>query len=116
MADPQDIRTLDDLRLLLGFEVKAVLSTEPDILEAIRKYYGIGAETLEEMMSEKKSTSTELTAEMGRIEDIEAKAQDASVVKFVNQILSEAIKQRATDVHLEPYQQVVSWEDNSRLY
>jgi type II secretion system protein E len=104
MADPLDIRTLDDLKLLLGFEVKAVLSTESDILEAIRKYYGIGAETLEEMMSEKKNASTELTAEMGRIEDIEAKAQDASVVKFVNQILSEAIKQRATDVHLEPYQ------------
>lgn len=103
MADPLDVRTLDDLRLLLGFEVKAVLSTEPDILEAIRKYYGIGAETLEAMMVQK-NASVELKAEIERTEDIEAKAQDVSVIRFVNEILSEAIKQRATDVHLEPYQ------------
>lgn len=102
MADPLDIRTLDDLKLLLGVEVKAVLASETEILEAIRKYYGVGAETIERIISEKTSfAALRETAE--KAEDIEALAEDASIIKFVNQVLTEAIKDRATDIHLEPY-------------
>jgi type II secretion system protein E len=103
MTDPLDIRTLDDLRLLLGFEVRGVLASEPEITEAIRKYYGLGAETLEKMIS-KEAVSPEIRKEVDRIENLEVMAEDASIVKFVNQILSEAIRDRATDIHLEPYQ------------
>jgi len=46
MADPLDIRTLDDLRLLLDVDVRGVLAGEKEIEEAIRKYYGVGAEML----------------------------------------------------------------------
>lgn len=103
MADPLDIRTLDDLRLLLGFEVKSVLSSEFQIQEAIRKYYGVGAETIERMIAQKKPGEERLGVSE-KAEDIEALAEDASIVKFVNQILSEAIKDRATDIHLEPFE------------
>lgn len=52
MADPLDLRTLDDLRLLLGLEVKGVPVSESEIQKAIYKYYGVGAETLERMLSQ----------------------------------------------------------------
>lgn len=102
MADPLDIRTLDDIRLLLGLEVKGVLASELEILDAIRKYYGVGAETLERIIAQK-GPSEELVMESQKAENLEALSEDASIIKFVNQVLSEAIKDRATDIHLEPF-------------
>lgn len=102
-SDPLDVRLLDDLRLLLGVEVKGVLASELEIQEAIRKYYGVGAETLEKMVTEK-SVTRDLAHEAEKAEDLEIMAGDASIIKFVNQILSEAIKEGATDIHLEPFQ------------
>jgi type II secretion system protein E len=102
MVNPLDIRTLDDLRLLLGIEVKAVLASEPDILEAIRKYYGVGADTLEKIIAQK-SPQEKVKPKPGRAQDLESMTEDASIIKFVNQILSEAIKDRATDIHIEPF-------------
>jgi type II secretion system protein E len=103
MTDPLDVRTLDDVGLLLGLEVKGVLASEPEILEAIRKYYGVGAETIERMIS-KETQGKELVPEARKVEDLEGMAEDASIIKFVNQVFSEAIKDRATDIHLEPFQ------------
>jgi type II secretion system protein E len=103
MTDPLDIRSLDDIRLLLGVEVKGVLTSELEIQEAIRKYYGVGAETIERIISEKNPSEEELRVTAEKAEDLEVMAEDASIIKFVNQILSEAIKERATDIHLEPF-------------
>jgi type II secretion system protein E len=103
MADPLDVRTLDDLRLLLGLEVKGALASEVEILDAIRKYYGIGAETLEEMIATK-TPGEELKIPAGKIEDLENLSEETSIIKFVNQIISEAVRDRATDIHLEPFQ------------
>jgi len=104
MSDPLDIRTLDDIRLLLNLEVKAVLASEWEILEAIRKYYGVGADTLEKMISSEETPLEDLRMDEEKAQDLETLAEDASIIKFVNQILSEAIKDRATDIHLEPFQ------------
>lgn len=103
MVDPLDVRALDDIRLLLGLEVRPVLGSEPEIKEAIQKYYGVGAETLEKMVSSEPQFP-EYTGETRPAEDLEGLAEDASIIKFVNQIVSEAIKERATDIHLEPFQ------------
>ncbi len=103
MADPLDIRTLDDIKLLLNVEVKAVLAGEMEIMEAIRKFYGVGAATLEKII-DAKPLSEELNSGSENVEDLADLAEDASIIKFVNQILSEAIKNRATDMHLEPFQ------------
>ncbi len=102
MTDPLDVRTLDDIRLLLGVEVKGVLASEAEISEAARKYYGVGAETIERIIAQKPAFE-ELKTTVDNVEDLEALAEDASIVKFVNQILTEAIKDRATDIHLEPF-------------
>jgi type II secretory ATPase GspE/PulE/Tfp pilus assembly ATPase PilB-like protein len=98
------VRTLDDLRLLLNLEVKGVLASELEILDAIRKYYGVGADTLERMVAQKSSSEELQSSSMEKVEDLEVMAEDASIIKFVNQILSEAVKERATDIHLEPFQ------------
>jgi type II secretion system protein E len=102
MSNPMDIHTLDDLKLLLKKDVKALLASEDDITEAIKTYYGVGAETIEKITPEatgkaKAGHQPEVT------EDIVASAEDASIIKFVNQIFLEAYKERATDIHIEPY-------------
>ena len=104
IADPFDVRMLDDIGLLLGLRLNVVLSGAEDIEDAIRKYYGIGAETLEKMISDGSDLSSR-NGDSEKIEDLETLAEDASIIKFVNQILAEAIKDRATDIHLEPFYQ-----------
>ncbi len=103
MTDPLDVRTLDDIRLLLSFEVKGVLASELEIVEATRRYYGVGAETIERIIAQKPA-SEQIRVEAEKAQDLEVMAEDASIIKFVNQILSEAIKSRASDIHIEPFQ------------
>lgn len=99
--DPLDLRTLDDIRLFLGLEVVMVLATESDIQDAIRKYYGLGAETIEEIMD---IGDQDLVMPVTKTETIDEMAEDASIIKFVNQILVQAVKDNATDIHIEPYE------------
>ena len=104
VTNPLDIHTMDDIKLLLGYDTKAVLASEDDIVEAIRKYYGVGADTLEKMMVGAEAGKEELEIEGPRTEDIEDMARDASIIKFVNQVFLQAYKDRATDIHIEPYE------------
>lgn len=103
MVDPLDVRALDDIRLLLGVEVRGVLSGETEIQEAIRKYYGLGADTLEKIIAQKQPQE-ELNLFSEKTENLGEMAEDVSIIRFVNQILTEAIRERATDIHLEPFQ------------
>lgn len=103
VTDPLDIRTLDDLRLLLGCDVTGVLAVEADINEAIRKHYGIGAETIQEIIDTTERIE-DISLSAPKPEDLENIVEDASIIKFVNQILTQAIRDRATDIHIEPYE------------
>ncbi|MFH1339465.1 MAG: ATPase, T2SS/T4P/T4SS family [Candidatus Omnitrophota bacterium] len=101
---PLDIKIQDEIRMQLGLEVEMNLAKERDILEALSRYYGLGADTLEKIISQtplEQGIGIETGAE--KIEDIEKLAEDASVIKLVNQIILEAYKKRATDIHIEPY-------------
>jgi len=105
VANPQDVRVLDELRLALHqrYTISSVLATEQDILRALKNSYGIGAETVHEILADQ-ANQTLSTVQEDTVEDIEQLAEDASVVKFVNQLIVEAHSRRATDIHLEPYQ------------
>jgi len=105
IASFDPLRSLDDLRLFLGYELKPVVASESEIMEAIKENYGVGAETVEGIMAKtpKEVKSHDGAKEAGRIEDIEKLAEDASVVKLVNQIILEAYQKRATDIHIEPF-------------
>ncbi len=102
-ADP--LRSLDDVRLFLGHDVRPVLASEAEIMEVIKAHYGVGADTVEEIIAKtpKKAQDTDKLKDTAEVEDIEKLVEDASVVKLVNQILLEAYKRRATDVHIEPF-------------
>ncbi|NQU09212.1 type II/IV secretion system protein, partial [bacterium] len=98
--DPFDVTMIEALRLVARCGVKLALSTEADILKALKRYYGVGAETLDELM-QKDVLDLDAPVLMTK-EDLESGDQEASVVKFVNQIIWEAFKERSTDIHLEP--------------
>ncbi len=105
-SDPLDIHTLDDIRMLVGQEIEPVIATNDDISEAIKKYYGIGAATMQQMNDNKTETKdVEMIGgehtDLDRIGDM---AEDASVITFVNQIFAEAFGMRATDIHIEPFE------------
>ncbi len=99
-SDPLDINALDDVQAFLKMPVNPVLATETDIKECILRYYGLGAETLEEMLDSKEYFQD---TDKQKIEDVNNNDEEASIIKFVNQIFSSAIADRATDIHLEPY-------------
>lgn len=104
MLDPLDIHTLDDLRLLLGCKVNVAISSEEEITKAIRKYYGVGAETMEKMVEAAEDENDLESLEISAEKDVDEMAEDASVIKFVNQIVIEAYNDRATDIHFEPFE------------
>ena len=103
MNDPLDVHTLDELRLHLKVEIDPVFATTKDIRATIKQYYGIGADTMEGMLEDSEATGGEFkepaVADVDNIEDL---AEDASIVRFVNQVINEAIDDRATDIHFEP--------------
>lgn len=103
MVNPLDIHTVDDIKLLLKREIKTCLASRKDILEAIKKCYGVGADTIEKMAPE---TSQEkiVSVQYQETQDLVESAEDASIINFVNQVLLEAYRDRATDVHIEPFE------------
>ena len=100
IEDPLKLNILDEIGLFLGFKIEPAQASLADISEAIKEYYGLGAETIEEIMAQ----GPGLEAQGTGMEDIDDLAQDASIVKFVNQMLSQAVNDNATDVHIEPYE------------
>jgi type II secretory ATPase GspE/PulE/Tfp pilus assembly ATPase PilB-like protein len=103
--DPLEQLQVDEIRLFLNRKVNPVLASRKDIHDTIKNFYGLGAETLEEMTKQatKESQDFELL-KPPRSENIKDDAIDPSVIKFINQVLSDAIKQRATDIHFEPFE------------
>lgn len=104
-ASPLDVKFQDEIRVHLGLEPQIVLARESDIKEALNKYYGLAADTIDRL-SKDSAASVSKEPEQG-VEDLEAGADEASVSKLVNQILLEAYKKRATDIHIEPYRNKV---------
>ena len=107
VSSPLDIRMRDELRLQLGCEIDMALTSTEEIMQAIKKYYGFAADTVEKMSKYGMNNLSEsaLAQADERVEDIESaeKTEDASVIKLVNQIILEAHSKRATDIHIEPY-------------
>ena len=107
VSDPLAVWPMEDLKLHLGYDVERVLATEEEVLSAIRRYYAVGADTVEEIMTQTNVFAQQQKVEREEVADLEKSAEDASVIKLVNQILSEAITARATDIHIEPFRSKV---------
>ncbi len=99
VSDPLDLRAAEDIETNLGLRVERVLACRADIEGALQRHYGVGADTVERILAREPERDVE-TLESDSL-DIEQQASDASVVRLVNQLLKEAIKDRATDIHFE---------------
>ncbi|MEZ0480597.1 GspE/PulE family protein [Planococcus sp. SSTMD024] len=94
MTDPTDFIAIDDLRLATGFQIEPTIASKEDIMKTIAKYYEEESydELLEEMPDAKEDKEDALT-------DL-----DAPIVRLVNQLLSNAVAMKASDVHLDPHE------------
>jgi type II secretory ATPase GspE/PulE/Tfp pilus assembly ATPase PilB-like protein len=101
VSNPLEMSAVEDIQTNLGYQVERVLACRDDILGALRKYYGVGADTVERILSETDRPGEAPVQEESH--DIGRMAEDATVVRLVNQLLHEAIKDRATDIHFEAY-------------
>jgi general secretion pathway protein E len=97
MADPLDFETLSAVRGFTGLKVQPVLAPEPEILDAIDKYYGEAEKTGPEMEAD-----TEQAAE--DLEHLRDMASEAPVIRLVNAMIAQAVEKRASDIHIEPYE------------
>ena len=104
-SDAFDLYAFDDIRLMTGLNIQPVLATQDDIDKLIKAHYGLGGDTLDEMVGADGAsggTATEAS------EDLLEMAQEASVIKLVNEIILEAVNERASDIHIEPYEHQLS--------
>ena len=111
MCDPQKLSILDELRSFLGYNIRGVVATERDIVRALDRYYAVGGESVETLIAGMEEDE-ELMAAAQAIEgqaavdltSVEALADSAPVRKLLNMVLLLAIKDHASDLHFEPFE------------
>ncbi|MFG0327710.1 MAG: GspE/PulE family protein [Phycisphaerales bacterium JB037] len=99
-SDPYELSVLDELRLLTGCSIELVLADEQEIRSFIRSNYGVGGDTLDEMAAGLDDDGIRAGEGASEIDQ----AEEASVIRLVNDLLFEAVAERATDIHIEPYE------------
>lgn len=102
MSDTLDLNTMDSLRFVVNCEIEPVLATKVAVNDALQKYYGLEESELDEMMTEFTNAEIEFV-DQNAMEGMEAgDADDAPVIKLVTLVITEAVKSRASDIHIEP--------------
>ncbi|MDQ1335710.1 MAG: ral secretion pathway protein, partial [Thermodesulfobacteriota bacterium] len=105
MANPDDFYTIDALRLAYGLKIDVVTGKEADILDVIERLYGTGSQSLETIIEEAGKDIYELSSE--GIEDadhLRDLASEAPIIRLVNRLIFNAVEQRASDIHFEPFE------------
>ena len=93
---------LDTLKVLTGMKLTPVLAPSQDIQREMKRRLGVGADTLDSL--EEESSIQVIDENPDDDVDLDEATEDASIIRFVNQVMSEAIALRATDIHLEPFE------------
>jgi type IV pilus assembly protein PilB len=97
MADPANVFAVDDIRSMTGLEVKPVVATKSDVISAINRYHRGEAELDDLTMA--MDANVDDTDDLSSVKEI---VEDAPIVKFVNLLITQAIQDRASDIHIEP--------------
>jgi type IV pilus assembly protein PilB len=112
MADPQKLSVIDELRSFLGYDIRAVVASEKDVARALERYYVGGGESVEQLIADLEADEelSEAAAKITKgdaldITSAEALAESAPVRKLLNMILLLGIKDHASDIHFEPFEQ-----------
>ncbi|MBZ0117802.1 MAG: Flp pilus assembly complex ATPase component TadA, partial [Sandaracinaceae bacterium] len=106
MADPSNLHAIDDIKFLTGYNVEPVVASEAAIIHAIERYYGQPEISYDDIMEGFDEGEIEVATEGDDLNlgDLERASEDAPVVRLCNAILLNAIKKRASDIHVEPYE------------
>jgi len=104
MSDPSNIFAIDDIKFMTGYNVEVVVASEAAIKDSIDHYYDQSA-SLAAVMEDLEDIDLEIIDEEDvDVNELERATEDAPVVKLVNLILTDAIKRKASDIHIEPYE------------
>ncbi len=98
MADPMDYYAIDDMRMSTGFQIEVAIATKDEVKLFIERYYGMKGSLDEAMQSMGQASAAAVPAGA----DAELVDEDSPVVRLVSQILSQAVGNRASDIHLDP--------------
>jgi general secretion pathway protein E/type IV pilus assembly protein PilB len=93
---------LDTLKTLTGLKIKPVLAPSDAIQREMKKHLGVGADTIDTL--DEGSPLQVVDEDQLEDMDLENAAEDASIIRFVNQVLTDAVELRASDIHLEPFE------------
>ncbi|MCP4744941.1 MAG: type II secretion system ATPase GspE [Desulfobacteraceae bacterium] len=103
--DPSNLNEVDDLAQLLEIDDhKLVLSSKKSIMAAINLAFDLAKDSAEQLVQDMEEDETDIISEIEESADLLEDTSDAPIIKLVNHILSQSIKARASDIHIEPYQ------------
>ena len=124
MSDPLDLLLLDNLRKLTGCEINSVIAIKADILKGIEEFYGKASMLQDAVMASYGGggphtieISETIESELS-LDKLIARAEEAPVVKLVDLIIRQAINERASDIHIEPFKDRISlrYRIDGKLY
>ena len=104
MADPQNLGALDDLRSMLGVEVRGAVSNARDVEAAIARQYAGREESIEDIIAKLEEDAPSNAGRNSRVHDLSPDGDEAPIRKLLNMILLLAIKDQASDIHFEPFE------------
>ncbi|MHB2021192.1 MAG: GspE/PulE family protein, partial [Candidatus Xenobia bacterium] len=110
MVDPQNVLAIDDIRLITGFDIDPVISTEESIMRAINRQFGVTdmavvEETVKDLSATDFGGSMEVEESVDEeiaLDKLKELVDEAPIVRVVNLIISQAINDKASDIHIEP--------------
>ena len=105
MIDPLDFRIINDIKFLIHKEIKPMLASEKALIKSISKYYGL----TDEMRDMVKQIDNKFLGDgqTGEEEKAEESSDEAPIIKIVDLIIINAVKERATDIHIEPFEKTM---------
>ncbi len=111
MCDPQNLSVQDELRTFLGFNIRVVVTSESGMMAALERYYGESTDSVESIVSALEEDEELAAAAAGisadgpiNLDDVTALADSAPVRKLLNMVLLMAIREHASDLHFEPFE------------
>jgi general secretion pathway protein E len=104
MSNPLDFYTIDAIRLATNFEIHVLAGRENEVLEAIERSYGVGAMSMEKIIEDTETVPEYRDEDEENVDHLRDMASEGPVIRLVNLIITRAIELRASDIHLEPFE------------
>ena len=108
MADPSNLLAVNEVKFLTGYDVKVVLAPVSVLRKAIDRFYDPGSAAYDEVLTKLESDNVEVISDEAiDLKELERATEEAPVVKLVNALMIDAIKKRASDIHVEPFEKMM---------